>query len=101
MGGALAYENDDISADLDLADLDGEGFAAGAFVKRQAGPWLFAAGVSAGKTSYDSRRRITIGDLTYENKASPDLTYVGVHARVAYDMPREGSSIFGPRPGST
>lgn len=87
LGGSLGYELSRLDGDHDSADVDGEALLAGLMLKRQIGRLLLSGAVDGGYGWYDSARTIDLGDSRERAKGSPKAANLGLHARIAYQLP--------------
>ncbi len=87
LGGSLGYELSRLDGDDDSADVDGEALLAGLTLKRQIGRLLLSGALDGGYGWYDSSRTIDLGDSRERAKGSPRAANLGLHARIAYQLP--------------
>ena len=87
LGGSLGYELSRLDGDHDSADVDGEALLAGLMLKRQLGRLLLSGALDGGYGWYDSARTIDLGDSRQRAKGSPRAANLGLHGRIAYQLP--------------
>ena len=80
VGGSVAYQNNHLRADDRKASGKGDSGYAGAVLKRQTGPWVFAAALGAGYGNYSMDREIDIAGFEEQLESRPDV--YGVNARL-------------------
>lgn len=83
IGGALGYENSDLSANSVASQVDGRAWSAGMVVKYQRDGWTFSASADASQGRFDTRRRILLGDMDFTADGRFDSRQFGLHGRVA------------------
>jgi hypothetical protein len=88
-GGSLAYENSFFSSADGLDTGNGQMGYGAVTVKRQTGPWLFAASAFGGFGRFDTRRTITLPGFASVATGKPDMTDAGLLLRAAYTVGRE------------
>ncbi len=88
-GGSLAYAQDRLSSHDDLSKGDGESGYGALTLKRQTGPWLFAAAAFGGAGRFDTRRTITLPGFEAVAKGDPDTSSAGLLLRAAYTLGQE------------
>jgi uncharacterized protein YhjY with autotransporter beta-barrel domain len=89
VNGSIAYETSSLDANHDAASVNGQGVLAGVGLKRQTGPLLLSAALDLGYGWYDSDRTIELETGSQHAKGSPDAANVGLHGRIAYEVPFE------------
>ncbi|MBV1795705.1 autotransporter domain-containing protein [Siccirubricoccus sp. G192] len=89
LGGSLAYENSEFRGDGGTATVRGDSLLAGAILRYQTGPWQVSGVLDFGYGWYDSRRSVFIGPVGGTASASPTAWHLGVHSRIAYQVPLE------------
>ena len=87
LGGSFAYETSSIDGRHDTADIDGQAGLAGISLKREQGPLTIGGAADFGYGWYDTVRSIDAGGPTQKAKASPNAWNLGLHGRVAYELP--------------
>ncbi|WP_373507464.1 autotransporter domain-containing protein [Thiocapsa sp.] len=87
MTASLGYESSTLEADNGLSSADGSVWMAGMGLKYQSGPLLPLAMVDVGSGNFDSTRRIIVGDDVFAATGSPDVSNVGLHGRISYQLP--------------
>jgi hypothetical protein len=87
VGGSLSADNSRARDSAGNASVKGSGLTVGAVLKRQLGNWLVSGAVDAGVADYDSRRRVQLGTVDRTADASFDAQHIGIHARVAHQIP--------------
>ena len=88
--GSLGYEHSHLTDDADAVEVDGNAILAGVGAKYQKGPWEISGVLDFGYGWYDSTRTIDFGTgPTWTAEGSPTSFNVGLHGRVAYDIPME------------
>ncbi len=86
-GLSFGYERSDIEAH-DRAVTRGEQIHLGAVLKRQSGPWLWAAAVSGGYGWFDSDRFVDLPTPGIIANSDKEITYLSGHLRAAYLIER-------------
>jgi uncharacterized protein YhjY with autotransporter beta-barrel domain len=89
LGGSIAYENSSLDGKENTGSVHGDAVLAGLLVKRQQGNWLISGALDAGYGWYDSKRPVSLGGVTQTATASPEAQQVGLHSRIAYQVPME------------
>jgi hypothetical protein len=84
---SLAYESSTLNADDGMSSADGSVWMGGFGLKYQSGPLLASAMLDVGSGSFDSTRRINIGDDLFTATSSPDVSNAGLHGRISYQLP--------------
>lgn len=84
---SLGYESGTLDADNGLSSADGNVWMGGMGLKYQSGPLLASAMVDVGSGSFDSTRMISVGDDVFTATGSPDVSNVGLHGRISYQLP--------------
>ena len=84
---SLGYESSTLDADNGLSSADGSVWMGGMGLKYQSGPLLASAMVEGGWGSFDSTRRIVVGEDVFTATGSPDVSNVGLHGRISYQLP--------------
>lgn len=87
VGGSFSSDNSTAHDNSGNTTVKGRGFTVGAVLKRQFDNWLVSGAVDAGAVDYDSVRRVQLGATSNTAKASFDGQHLGVHARVAHQIP--------------
>ena len=91
VGGAIGWEDSDLTDDTDDTSIDGDALLASATAKREIGPWTLSGAVDLGYGSFDSSRTIRIAAVQETADGSSNASNVGLHFRAAYEIPRDGS----------
>lgn len=86
--GAVGWESASLRDDFG-ASADDDSWMVGLGVKRQSGPLLVSATVDLGYGSFDASRSFPVGGVSFRAKGSTDARNVGLHGRVAYEVPYE------------
>ena len=84
--GAVGWEGSRLRDDFG-AGADGDSWLVGVGVKHQSGPLLASATLDAGFGSFDTTRSFTVGGESFRAGGSPDARNIGLHGRVAYELP--------------
>lgn len=84
---SLGYESSTLDADNGLSSADGSVWMGGMGLKYQSGPFLASAMVEGGWGSFDSTRGIVVGEDVFTATGSPDVSNVGLHGRISYQLP--------------
>ncbi|QYZ70000.1 autotransporter outer membrane beta-barrel domain-containing protein [Neotabrizicola shimadae] len=87
---SLAYESSTLTTDDGLSSADGSVWMGGLGLKYQSGPLLASAMLDAGSGSFDSSRRIIVGDDVFTANSAPDVANAGLHGRISYQLPYQG-----------
>lgn len=87
VGGSAAYQNNHLRATDRKASGHGDSGYAGAVVKRQTGPWVFAAALGAGYGRYAMDRQIEIAGFEEKLESRPDVYSVNARLRAARYVP--------------
>jgi len=90
LGAAGAYERSWIDGDDNRVNSDGQSVYGGLVLKRESGPWLFAAAAGGGYSWYDTTRKIRINGFQANADSSPDVQSAYARLRAAY------TATFGP-----
>jgi uncharacterized protein with beta-barrel porin domain len=90
VGGAIGWEDSDLTAETADTSIDGDALLASATAKREIGPWTLSGAVDLGYGSFDSSRTIRIAAVQETADGSSNASNVGLHFRAAYEMPRNG-----------
>jgi uncharacterized protein YhjY with autotransporter beta-barrel domain len=85
LGGSVGYSRTDTTSTGRYVETTSDSVQAGVTLKRQAGPWQFAAALLGGYES-STHRRHTPG-LTGRATSAPDAYFIGARARISYEQP--------------
>jgi len=88
--GSLGYETSRLRDDDNAVEVDGDAVLAGVGLKYQDGPWQIGGVLDFGYGWYDSTRTIAFGTgPSWTATSSPNSLNVGLHGRIAYEIPLE------------
>ena len=87
LAASLAYESSTLNAENGLSSANGSVWMGGLGLKYQSGPLLASAMLDVGSGSFDSTRRIIVGDDVFTANSSPDVANAGLHGRISYQLP--------------
>jgi hypothetical protein len=86
LGGSLTYEDSWFRNDAGTQKLYNKSFTGAAALKKEIGPWTFAAVGGAGYNWGDATRYVTLGPLHGVAESEPNSSVFFGRARVAYEM---------------
>ena len=92
LGFSLGFERAELETSSG-AESDSDRYHAGAIVKYQSGPMLFAAAFSGGIANVETSRQISFGGLTATHTADYDVLFLGTQLRAAYLAQHNGYYI--------
>ena len=90
LGGSLSYDTSNARDLAHTTSLRGRNVGLGVVLKRQLDNWLFTGAIDLGSGTYDSERHVQFGDTDATAKASFDAQHIGLHARIARQIPLQG-----------
>ncbi|MDF3837836.1 autotransporter domain-containing protein [Cupriavidus basilensis] len=86
LGGSLSYSSATTTADQNAVDVSSNTISAGLAIKRQIGPWLFAAAVRGGYEASEMTRAVSLPSFNARAKSSPDAYHLGGRLRASYEI---------------
>lgn len=86
LGGSLSYMAGDTKSDGSVVATTSHTVSGGLALKRQVGPWLFAAGLRAGYESNEMKRQVVVPGFTGLARSEPQFLHVGARLRAAYEF---------------
>ena len=86
LGGSLSYMTGDTKSDGAAMTATSHTVSGGLALKRQVGPWLFAAGLRAGYEDTDASRRVILPGFAGLARSSPQFLHLGGRLRAAYEF---------------
>lgn len=86
LSGSLSYMASDTKSDASAVAITSNTVNVGAALKRQVGPWLFAAAVRAGYESSDMTRRVFLPGFSAVARSHPQFVHLGGRLRAAYEF---------------
>ncbi len=86
LGGSLSYMTGDTKSDGGTVSATSHTVSGGLALKRQLGPWLFAAGLRAGYEDTDVARRVILPGFAGLARSSPQFLHLGARLRAAYEF---------------
>jgi uncharacterized protein YhjY with autotransporter beta-barrel domain len=86
LGGSLSYMAGDTKSDGALVATTSHNVSGGLALKRQIGPWLFAAGLRAGYEGSDTKRQVIVPGFAGLARSKPQFAHVGARLRAAYEF---------------
>ncbi|KUL93942.1 hypothetical protein DK26_19570 [Bosea sp. WAO] len=86
LGGSLSYMAGDTKSDGSVVATTSHTVSGGLALKRQVGPWLFAAGLRAGYESNEMKRQVLVPGFAGLARSEPQFLHVGARLRAAYEF---------------
>jgi len=86
LGGSLSYLTGDTKSDGSAVSTTSHTVSGGLALKRQMGPWLFAAGARAGYEGSDMTRQVVVPGFAGIARSKPEFAHVGARLRAAYEF---------------
>ncbi|MDT2020475.1 hypothetical protein [Methylocella sp. CPCC 101449] len=86
LGGSLSYMASDTKSDANAVAITSNTVNVGLALKRQMGPWLFAAAVRAGYESSDMTRQVFLPGFGAVARSRPQFVHFGGRLRAAYEF---------------
>jgi uncharacterized protein with beta-barrel porin domain len=86
LGGSLSYTAGDTKSDGSAVAITSSGVNGGLALKRQMGPWLFAAGIRAGYEGTDAVRRVIVPGFAGLARSKPEFLHLGARLRAGYEF---------------
>jgi len=86
LGGSLSYAAANMTADQHAVEMSSQTVSAGLALKRQIGPWLFAAAIHGGHESADVTRWIVFPGVSERATSNSDTYHLGGRLRASYEF---------------
>jgi outer membrane autotransporter protein len=86
LSGSLAYEHSSFNSDDHAAKVHGDSVLAGTYLRYHQGPWQISTAADLGFGWYDSKRSVSVGDVSGIALSTPKEWHVGLHGKIAYEL---------------